>query len=103
MIIKKTEAESFAQPGITGRKYHIDEFIKERTWVYGELDGEHGERESGETPRIYFVVKGKGSVEIDGQKSEVEEGDLVIIPPKSKYNYWSSDGLLKFILFMERH
>ncbi|MBU0976015.1 MAG: cupin domain-containing protein [Patescibacteria group bacterium] len=103
MIIKKSQTENFKQQSIVGRKYHIDELVAERIWVYGELDGEHGERESTGIPRIYFVIEGEGCVEIGGQKSEIGEGDLVIIPPNNKYNYWSKGGILKFILFMEKH
>lgn len=103
MIIKKSDAESFEQPGVVGRKYKIEEFLSNRSWVYGELDGEHGECVSTEVPRLYYVISGKGRVKIDSKSTEIGEGDLVIIPPKTKYNYWSDGGILKFILFMENH
>jgi mannose-6-phosphate isomerase-like protein (cupin superfamily) len=102
MIIKKQKAAKFSQPSIAGRKYDSDQ-IPENSFVYGELDGEHGQRTSSDEPRLYYVVKGSGSVEIAGKKSEISEGDLVIIPPNTTYNYWSKDGKMEFILYMERH
>lgn len=103
MIIKKIEAEKFEHPGIVGTKYHIETLMEDKSFVYGELKGEHGERTSTETPRLYYVIDGNGKVEIDGDMAEISTGDLVMIPPKTKYNYWSKDGVLKFILFMEMH
>ena len=103
MIIKIEDAESFKQPGVTGKKYNISELLPDNSFVYGELEGEHGERVSTKVPRMYYILEGKGRFEIAGEVSEVGKGDLIIIPPETKYNYWAQDGLSKFILYMESH
>lgn len=103
MIIKSEGAEKFRQPGIQGRKYALNDKFFMQCFVYGELDGEHGERTSTENPKLYYIVRGNGRFEIDGKKTDVEEGDLILIPPKTKHNYWSGDKELKFVLVMEAH
>ncbi len=32
---------------------------------------------------IYFILKGKGTIIIDGKEKEVKAGDVILIPPKS--------------------
>ncbi len=34
---------------------------------------------------IYFILKGKGIINIDGIEKEVEKGDVILIPPKSTH------------------
>jgi len=103
MVIKKESAEKFQQPGVKGRKYESKELLPDNSFVYGELDGEHGERVATAVPRLYYILEGKGRVEIEDGAYSVSEGDLAIIPPNAKYNYFSEGGRLKFILFMEKH
>jgi quercetin dioxygenase-like cupin family protein len=103
MIIKSDEAEKFQQPGVKGKKYSLNNKFFKQCFVSGELDGEHGERTSTDNPRLYYVVSGNGKFEIDGEVTMVDEGDLVLIPPKTKHNYWSGSKTLKFVLVMETH
>lgn len=103
MIIRSAEAVAFQQPGVTGRSYSLQGGFFGQCFVYGELDGEHGERVSTENPRLYYILGGDGRFEIDGETMIVGEGDLVLVPPETRHNYWSGNTTLKFVLVMETH
>lgn len=103
MVIRKQSAEKFQQPGVKGRKYDSSDLLPDNSFVYGELDGEHGERVTTSIPRLYYILEGKGKFQIDDKVYDVSEGDLAIIPPNTKYNYFSEGGIMKFVLFMEKH
>ncbi|MBU0635793.1 cupin domain-containing protein [Candidatus Micrarchaeota archaeon] len=36
------------------------------------------------TSEVYYILRGKGTVYIDKENAEVEEGDAIYIPPESK-------------------
>ncbi len=103
MIIQSAQAEKFQQPSVAGRKYDLHDWFFGQCFVYGELDGEHGERVSTENPRLYYILGGDGRFEIDGETMTVGEGDLVLVPPETRHNYWSGNTTLKFVLVMETH
>jgi len=70
--------------------------------VYAEIVGEHGETETTDVERIYYIVGGRGEFEYLNKKFAVDEGDVITIPVKTKYNYWSKDQtVLKIVLIME--
>lgn len=70
--------------------------------VYAELDGDHGEVETKEVERVYFVLDGEGFFDIDGKVIEVEKGDVITVPPHTTYNYQpTGNKTLKILLFME--
>lgn len=70
--------------------------------VYAELDGDHGEVGTKELERIYYVIEGSGIFDISGEKIEVSAGDVVTIPPRTKYDYRPiGDKTLKVLMFMD--
>lgn len=87
MIIKKAHSESSERPRMVVRKYHIDSLVQERILVYGELKGEHGKRVSTDVPRMYYLIGGSGKIQVGEEKSKTNEGDLIVIPPETKYKY----------------
>lgn len=48
----------------------------------------------------YYILKGTGYFIIDGQKYEVSVGDLIVLPPKTKYTF---GGKLKMLLINTPH
>ena len=54
-------------------------------WGYLENGGEM-ETHSHPTEEIYIIVKGQGQVNIGGEIFEVQEGDVVEIPPDFSHN-----------------
>lgn len=39
---------------------------------------------------IYYIVKGRGIYYLNGKKVEVEKGDLIVIPPKTRIHYFGN-------------
>ena len=80
----------------------IDTGEKYQSVVYAELNGIHGEVNTKSIERVYYILSGKGEFKIENELTPVETGDVITIPPNTKYDYWpTSDETLKLILFME--
>jgi mannose-6-phosphate isomerase-like protein (cupin superfamily) len=59
--------------------HHTDaQSLAEATLEPGQATQRHHHRA---TEEIYFVVKGSGELEVDGQTRHVRPGDAVLIPP----------------------
>lgn len=70
--------------------------------VYAELDGDHGEVSTKDLERIYYIIAGRGEFDIEGKLVQVSQGDVITVPPHTKYNYHPSfKSTLKILLFME--
>jgi mannose-6-phosphate isomerase-like protein (cupin superfamily) len=70
--------------------------------VYAELGGNHGEVKTNDTERVYFILEGTGEFDIAGTLTPVEQGDVITVPPRTKYNYHpTGNKTLKVLLFME--
>jgi mannose-6-phosphate isomerase-like protein (cupin superfamily) len=66
--------------GSTIREHHHTQAqsLAEATLEPDEATQRHYHRASEE---IYFVVKGSGTLEVDGERTRVRPGDAVLIPP----------------------
>jgi mannose-6-phosphate isomerase-like protein (cupin superfamily) len=75
---------------------------KYQSVVYAELKGDHSEVDTYDTERIYYIIDGEGEFKINGQTTPVTQGDVITIPPKSKYDYKpKGKKTLKVIVFMD--
>ena len=75
------EAEPFAtKDGSTIRELHHTQAqsLAEATLEPDQATQRHFHRRSEE---IYFVTKGSGSLEVDGETRRVRPGDAILIPP----------------------
>lgn len=56
--------------------------MRPNVWVFdpGESNNRHRQREQEE---LYFVVSGRLEMEVEGERFEIEAGDVVIVPPES--------------------
>jgi mannose-6-phosphate isomerase-like protein (cupin superfamily) len=75
------EAEPFAtKDGSTIRELHHTQAqsLAEATLEPDQATQRHYHRRSEE---IYFVTKGSGSLEVDGETRRVRPGDAILIPP----------------------
>ena len=64
-------------------------------FVIGELNGFHGTFINRKSIKYYFIIEGKAIVTVDDEKTNVEQGDFVLIPRNSKH---SIDGKVKFAI-----
>lgn len=70
--------------------------------VYAELEGNHSLVHTEDLERIYFIIEGQGEFTIGEEKTLVEMGDIITIPPKTEYNYKpTNDSKLRVVMFMD--
>lgn len=99
--LNKKSAVKYGRVGVVGFNYQLPEVDGGTSVVYAELTGEHGERITGDRTRIYYILDGTGEFIINGEKVIVFPEDLIVIPPKTKYNYFPTKSPLKCLLYME--
>lgn len=84
--------------------YQLPHLSPKRSVVYAELEGVHGEVESGELERVYYIMEGEGEGEfvINGESILIKAGEVITVPPNTKYDYKPMNNSdLKIVLFME--
>lgn len=53
--------------------------------------GEIGEETHSENDQVLYLVAGKGTVYLNGEASDYEEGDIVLVPAGTKHNFVASE------------
>jgi mannose-6-phosphate isomerase-like protein (cupin superfamily) len=80
-VASLNEIEAFVtKDGSAIRELHHTalQSLAEATLEPGQATQRHHHRVSEE---IYFVVKGSGDMEVDGERTRIRPGDAVLIPP----------------------
>ena len=100
MHISKTNSKTQDWDGVKSWNYKLPHLSK--SVVYAEVSGEHGEVETGDSEWIYYIIEGSGKFVISGETSEVNAGDVITVPSKTTYNYFSSENsVLKVVMFID--
>lgn len=99
--VSRQKAIHYTREGVEAYYYQFPEIDGGTTVAYAEFIGEHGKRVSGDRARIYYVLEGKGEIEIGEEKFDMEKGDVIAIPPHTSYNLWPTEGVLKVVLHMD--
>lgn len=100
--LSKKGAQPYGRTGVSAFNYPFPDINGGSSVIYAELTGEHGERTIGDRARLYYITEGQGEFVVNGKKTTVESGDVIVIPPKGIYNYWPTNGTtLKCLLYME--
>ncbi|PIR43875.1 hypothetical protein COV24_00445 [candidate division WWE3 bacterium CG10_big_fil_rev_8_21_14_0_10_32_10] len=95
--IDKAVSENWG--GVESLNYKVD---KNNSIVYAKLKGEHGEVKTEKRQRMYYILSGIGKFTVGTKVIDAKKGDVIVIPPNSKYNYKSTNtSTLVVILFME--
>lgn len=72
----------------------VNQSLAEATLPSGSSTQRHYHKLSEE---IYFVLSGRGIMEVDGSTREVSVGDGILIPPGAWHELRALDGELKFL------
>lgn len=99
--ITKQQATHHSRPGVDGYYYQLKNIDEGMTVAYAEFTGEHGERTIGKKSRIYYILEGNAKFIVNGISFDVQQGDLIPIPPQATYNLWPKNKSLKVLLYME--
>ena len=93
MIFKKENAPEFEKHGVKMRVYNTKEQCPEASVVYQETKNGHLEEfYHAKSNFIFYIVEGKGIWFIEDIPYEVCTGDVVIVPPNTRFYY---EGSLK--------
>jgi len=97
MIIKKSQRKKHenAPTCIVYEYGHRDNNINV---AFAEINGrypENGFSFNEVCKEIFFVLEGKGKIEINGKEMKLEQGDAVLIQPQQKYFL---EGKLKLVI-----
>jgi len=85
MIIKKSERSKKGGPACTVYEY---KGVEKLSLAFAEVRGRFPDKDWGKNTactEAYYVVAGKGKVNIEGKETEIIEGDVVIFKPGEKY------------------
>lgn len=99
--VSRNEAVQHERDGVVAQYYQLPQINGGTTLAYAEFRGEHGQRTIGEKSRIYYIVEGEATFEVNGEKIAVEAGDTVAIPAFGTYNLWPKGEVAKVLLVME--
>ena len=92
-VMSLTAVEPFTtKDGSTIRELHHTEAqsLAEARLDSGQATDRHYHRASEE---IYFVLEGRGEMELDGDRRQVEPGDAVLIPPGAWHQITALEAL----------
>lgn len=81
--------------------YQLPDIEGGRSVIYSEVTGDHGQRVIGDKSRIYYIFEGKGEYIVNGEKTTVKAGDVIVIPPFATYSYRAIKSVLKLLLSMD--
>ncbi len=102
MYIPKGEAKREDWSGVKSWNYKLPYLNPKMSVVYAEVVGEHGEVSTKDSEWVYYVIDGKGEFNIDGIVTKVSLGDVITVPPNTKYNYKSRSTVpLKVVMFID--
>ncbi len=92
MKFSLAQATEFGWDGLIGKALSTKEDFERASGAYFEVTGNHGPTRNKISDRIYFIIDGEGEFEIDGKKYSVENGDMVIAPRDTLYDYRATNG-----------
>ncbi len=81
----------FGWPGLKARAYSDKEDFARASIAVFEAE-KHGKVLTKTSDRIYYIIDGSGTFEIDGNKIHVEKTDAIIVPKNTPYDYWADKG-----------
>lgn len=91
MIFKNENAPEFEKHGVTMRVYNTKDQCPEASVVYQETKKGHLEEfYHGKSNFIFYIIEGSGIWFIEDVPHEVCAGDVVIVPPNTRFYYKGS-------------
>jgi quercetin dioxygenase-like cupin family protein len=94
--IPLSETDGFQREGFDGHVYVPSEAGAGFNVLSVDVHGSHPrKRMLGDTTRTYYVIDGTGSFTLGDNTTEVQAGDLFIIPPDGEYEYNGQMRLLE--------
>jgi len=88
MICKKENAPEFEKQGVKMRVYNSKEQCPQVAVVYQETQKGHLEEfYHSKSYFIFYIIEGGGTWYIEDHPNDVKAGDVIIIPPNTRFYY----------------
>ena len=95
-IFKLPDEYTFEKEGIKGKNFESMNLSDKAKFTVIETEKGHENRiRENECGFFYYILKGEGNFEINGETEECQKGDLVVIPSGSVFKY---TGKMKLFL-----
>jgi mannose-6-phosphate isomerase-like protein (cupin superfamily) len=102
MKITKNQAVREDWDEVKSWNYKLPHLEPRMSVVYAELEGDHGQVHTENIERVYYIIEGQGEFTIGEEKILINAGDVITVPPETKYVYKSMDNTkLKVVMFMD--
>jgi mannose-6-phosphate isomerase class I len=93
-ILCRDEATAeFRGDGLEGGTYRVEPAFETASVARLDLNGRHG-RVRAAGARIYYVLGGQGTFEVNGASVDIQEGDAVHVRPGQTYDFHGGLTLL---------
>lgn len=92
------KAFKFGWKGLIGWAYNSKGDFPNASTAYFEVTTSHGKVKTTLSDRVYLILKGEGTFTIGNETTEVKQGDVIIIPKNTPYDYKTKKGTLKLFL-----
>jgi len=91
MVYRKEDAALIEKHGVRMRIYNSSEDCPQAAVCYQETEKGHAEEFiHHKSAFVYYILEGKGTWIIEGEKKEAEAGDVVIVPPGKRFYFTGS-------------
>lgn len=95
-VLKISKDYTFKKVGIKGKIFPVKLLSQKSGVIYLETDTGHETTIVNHVCDVfYYVLNGKGYFEIDGQKENYNQGDLIVIPNETPFTYKGSSKMLR--------
>jgi mannose-6-phosphate isomerase-like protein (cupin superfamily) len=94
---KLPKIPTFQQTGLAGFGYDLLNSNLQVYFIDCEI-GHDNQVSSDEITHLYYIIDGNGQFTLNDQILEAKSGDLIEIPPKTRFTF---KGKMKLILIME--
>ena len=93
LVCREENAREFRATGLEGASYAVKPAIEEAGVTRIDVNGRHGRAKAAGT-RIFYVLGGEGSFEVDGISLDAVDGDAVHVRPGQVYDFHGELTLL---------
>lgn len=96
MKFRLTDGIAFEVGGVKGHAVTAQAGIKSGDVASLQVDGRHGRVKTTLSDRFYYVVAGSGTFHIGQDAFEVTDGDVLVVPRDTTYDF---EGKMELVLF----
>lgn len=87
MLFQLKNARQVSRPGFTAYVYNDKKQYPTLNTVYVDCFGEHEKVYVKKSRRLYFVIEGEGTFQINKEILAVKQHDVIVIEPLVEYSY----------------